>query len=406
MQHLSVFVGLGLLFWLCAAGVSAQYEQLDVPAVAINNSSVTFQASLYPEHYQRESAARDMRWVARNDSAFTAFWEENGNDILQLLTRMSGIDWVEERFEMYIVRYYPAVGGPDPLVIPLGGMRRGELIRAAASGNQMKLNVIYQLAHRMLAQAEKSDDPFMRSMTGHPLMRPGAYRRDNLAMLLALVTSQQIIGLDSTYDAYQSSFWKARTPGRQVLEQYMLSEWILSPDRTLAQWVIEEPYSSRLVVATRQPRRTDNERRTGPRPYVEGLPLKGKLGFSVRWNATSKLQIDQIDYARLGYASGLQEGDVIRSVDGVRARNQRDMVQKILAGLDEGGSTVTVERDGQRESVIIQPYGMFFFQEQYWEDYDSLYFDMPVDTTSPDDTLPRPMPGDTSGSGVQPMGPQ
>ena len=38
-----------------------------------------------------------------------------------LLTELSGLDWVEDRFDIYALRYYPSFGGSDPLVIPVGG---------------------------------------------------------------------------------------------------------------------------------------------------------------------------------------------------------------------------------------------------------------------------------------------
>ena len=360
---------------LISSTATAQYRSLPVPEVSVNDLSVTFQRSLYPEYYVDVSAINDMNWVRAHDSTLTDFWRDTGPSILHDLSELSGIDWIEPKVEIYLVRFYPDVGGPDPLVIPVGGIKRGHLTQAAPTGNQMKLNLIYQLAHRMLAQADKSDDPFMRSMAGHPLMRPGIFRRDNLAMLLTLVTAQRVMGLDSTYDAYRSTFWRERTPGREILEQYLLSEWILSSSHTLSQWVIGEPYTSQLVIATRPPRRT-RPTTTAPRSYIEGLPLKGRLGFSVIWNAASRLQIDKIDITRLGYASGLMEGDEIRSVDGVRVRNQKDMVERILAGLDSGGATVTVMREGQTLPVIIQPMDLLMDEMEYWEE-DSLYFDIP-----------------------------
>lgn len=380
MKNVSRNFLLWVVLMTLAASAVAQYPVFETPPIRVNSSSVGLQASLYPDYYRENSAITDMRWVDQNDSDMVAFINEVGPEILQSLTQLSGIDWIEPDLELYIVRYFPSMGGSDPLVLALGGMRRGQLIEAAPSGNSLKLNLIYQLSQRMLAQAEKSEDPFMRSLADHPLMRPGIFRRDNLALLLALVTSQQVLGLDSTYDAYQSAFWKQRTPGRQILEEYLLSEWILSPDRTLAQWVIEEPYTSRLVAATRPPRRSRDIPDSGPREYIEGLPVKGRLGFSVKWNAASRLEVDRIDIRRLGFAAGLREGDEIRSVDGVRVRNQKDMVEKMLAGLDQGGASVTIIREGQTQTIVLQPMAKLFDEEFYWEDDSGYYPDRLNDT--------------------------
>ncbi|RKX23652.1 MAG: hypothetical protein DRP45_10005, partial [Candidatus Zixiibacteriota bacterium] len=311
-------------------------------------------------------------------STLVAFWKASGDSILTLLSELSGIPWIEADFDIYVVRYYPSVGGADPLTIPLGGMRRGVLNEAAPAGNRLQLNLLYQLSHRILAQAERSEDPFERSLADHPLMQPSPFRRDNLAMLLALVVSQEMIGLDSTYDAYQSAFWQQRTPGREIFEQYLLSEWILSPEQTLANWVINEPYSSRLVTLTRAPRKARPETGVEKRQYVEGLPIKGRLGFSVRYEGSSKLIVDQIDAARLAYACGLREGDAIQRVDGRWPRNQKELVESILAGLDEEGATLTIGRDGQTESVVIQSIDLYIDDETYyWDSFeDSLYMEL------------------------------
>ncbi len=356
-----------------------------LPEVRIDHSSVSFQAGLYPEYYRSHSAVRDMRWVQSNDSTLISFWQTKGDSILLLLSQLSGLNWVEPTINMYLVRFYPSVGNSVPLVIPLGGMRRGILVEAPPEGNRLQLNLIYQLAHRMLCQAEQSGDP----MTNHPLMQPGAYRRDNLAMLLALVTAQQVIGLDSTYDAYQSAFWKQRTAGREILEQYMLSEWILTADHPLARWVVDEPYGSALVRATRPPRKQQKDISPVRRVYVEGLPLKGHLGFSVKIGNAGQLVIDKIDVTRLGYACGLREGDAIRSVDGSRVRTHKKLIEKILDGLDQGGATVEFVRDELTQTALIMPPELYNDDYYYWE---GEYGDSLAPTVPPTEDTLTPAP--------------
>ena len=68
-------------------------------------------------------------------------------------------------------------------------------------------------------------------------------------------------------------------------------------------------------------------------------------------------------------------------------RNQKDMVERILAGLDEGGATVSIDRDGQTESVILQPMAWLYDEEMYWEDYDSLYFESLPDSVSREEPM-------------------
>lgn len=362
---------------------------LPVPDVRLNDRAIQFQSSLYPDFYKTNSARGDMRWVQAHDSALVEFWQTKGDSTLFLLSQFSGLDWVEDRFDIYALRYYPSFGGSDPLVIPVGGKRQGVLAMAAPEGCVQQLNLIYRLAHRMLSQAERADDPFYRAMATHPLMQPSPYRRDNVAMLLALVTAQQVIGLDSTFTAYQSAFFKKLTPGRTIFEKYLLSEWILTAEHPLAQWVIDEPYRSRLVSLTRAPKISKDPTGGRKRVYVEGLPLKGRLGFSVTIANNNRLTVEKIDVQRLAYACGLREDDVIRSVDGKRLRTHKQLVEYIIASLDEGGATLSILRDGSSETVLIQPLDLYVEEEGlfYYEGMlDTLFFEQVVSDSAADST--------------------
>ncbi|MBN1211764.1 MAG: PDZ domain-containing protein [candidate division Zixibacteria bacterium] len=376
-------VAILLLLILSALLAFAQYSydvDTPIPKVSINNRSATLQGSLFPEYYRHHSVRSDIRWVQRNDSALTEFWRTNGSTILETLSALSGISWHEEAFDIYFIRFYTDIGEGDPVIIPLGGIKQDHLTEAAPDGCRMQFNLIFQLAKRMLAQTLRPEDSVYYRIAEHPLMRPGPFRRDNLAMLLAVVTGQYVMGLDSTYNAFQSAFWQRHFPGREIFNEYLLNEWILSPDHTLAMWIADEPYNSRLVLTTRPPRNTSGTDTRPERVYLEGLPLKGRLGFSVRVNESNRLQVDKIDIERLAYACGLQEGDEIRQVNGLRPRNQKDMVEKILAGLEEDGANLQISREGQTLTVLIQPMDIY-------ETEDLLYWDEPEDSLLLPDSL-------------------
>lgn len=324
----------------------------DVPKVEMIENAVGLQASLYPDWYRTHSVSADMRWVRNTDSALATFWYTNRVQILASLSEYSGIRWVEREFNIYLVRYYYASGDGDPAILPIGGIRRGHLATAMPTGAHQEFNLIFQMARRMLGQLDRAAVARRHPAAAHPLMQPGPYRRDNLAMLLALVTAQQVLGLDSTYLAYQSGFWQNNHPGREIFEQYLLKDWILTPERPLVTWVNGEPYGSVLVQATRPPRRRPTN--LVDRVYLEGLPTKGTLGFSTRIDSRGRLLIEKIDPTRLAYASGLVEGDVVRSVNGSRVRNQKELVEQILAGLDRDGATVSIFRQDSPMTVVIQ----------------------------------------------------
>ncbi len=348
-----------------------------IPKVRINDRAYSLQKNLFPQLYLDRSASGDLRWVQTTDSSLTAFWAQQGDTVLHILNELSGIDWHEQEFDIYLVRFFPTIGSSDPLIIPTGGIFRGQTIEAAPQGNKLIFDLVFQLAKRMLAQVDQSEDSMVLPLANHPLMRPSAYRLDNLALLLTITTCQNVIGIDSTSDAYQSAFWKNRMPGREIFEKYFLNTWVLTPDQTLASWITAEPYNSPLVRATAPPRPATPP--VGGGKYIEGLPLKGELGFSVRLNDDNQLQVDKIDLYRLAYANGLREGDIIRRVNGVLVRDQKSLVEAILKNLDNGGATLEISRDGQIQSLVLQQIDLPFYDAgEYQEE--------PPDSTQTDTT--------------------
>jgi hypothetical protein len=358
-----------------------------IPQVSVNHRSVTLQQNLYPLFYLDRSASRDMRWVARNDTALVSFWETKGDTMLHILTELSGIPWTEDEFDIYLVRFFPTTGSGDPIIIPFGGIKYGSLIEAPPEGNRLKLLITFQLARRMLAQADQPEQDVYLPIAYHPLMQPGAYRYDNLAMLLAINTCYNIIGIDSTTDAWQSAWWQNKFPGWEILQEYFIDEWILTPQQTLADWVLSEPYGSELVANTRPPRRPRQPDEDQGRLYVEELPLKGTLGMAMTVSDQGFPQIDRIDVYRLAYATGLREGDEIRRVDGMLVRTPKDVVEAILEGFDiNGGATLQIMRDSEMQSIVMIPIELLPLEEQQHFLQDSLMLD----------SLGRPVPADSA----------
>lgn len=339
-----------------------------IPQVGLNDRAATLQASLRPEYYKKVSVRADMKWVTEHDSLLVQFWRMKGDTVLHVLSELSGLEWYETEFDIYLVRWYPTIGSADPLILPLGGVGVGALTEAMPEGSRQLLNLLYQLSRRMLAQADQPENSVFLPMAAHPLMRPGPYRFDNLAMLLAISAAQSILSLDSTDAAYRSAFWINHFPGRRILDQYLLSEWTLTPSRTLAQLVTAEPYRSRLVTATRPPRPPKKNDSGMKNRYIEGLPVKGRLGFSVRLGSNGGLVIDQIDQYRLAYACGLREGDLIYRCDGRRVRNQRTLVTRLLEGLDSRGVVVQFRRGGSTETVLLQNLMLPDYEDDYEEE--------------------------------------
>jgi hypothetical protein len=335
--------------------VLAQQTAGFTPIVSLNERAVSLQASLYPDYYSTNSVRSDMSWVRNHDSALVAFWQQSGDTLLSTLASLSGIQWRDPAFDVYLVRYYTDEGSPEPLILPIGGIRTGSLIEAMPQGAQLEFDLIYQLAGRMLAQTLRPDAGASAAVANHPLMQPTPYRRDLLTLLLAYQTSMQVLGTDSTYAAYQSQFWKERTPARAIFEEYVSRTWTLTPEHPLVEWLANEPTDSKLIAATASPDLGGIGPRRPRRQFIEGLPLKGELGFSVRLNNANRLVVDGIDPSRLAYACGLREGDIIRQVNNSSVRTQKDLIEAILNALDTDGAMLTVTRAGNTANVFIRP---------------------------------------------------
>jgi hypothetical protein len=349
-----IFYTVLILAAVCGApfGPAILGQPVGLPHVTINNSAGSFQTGIYPDYYRENSISADMRWVAGNDSLIQAFWQTQGDSVLSKLSQLGGINWVETSFPIYLVKYYPSAGESDPLVIPLGGQLRGVAVESPPDRAGQLFNLIYQLSGRMLTQAKLSETANPPQLANHLLFGPGPYRRDNLAMLLTLATAPVFIGAEATLAAYASPYWRARTPGRQVLEEQFQKRWLITPQKPMAQWLKEEPFDSPLVESTRTPSLTADSTDTVV-SSMAGLPSTGVLGVTVK-PVSGRFEIDKIDPARLAYACGLRVGDAISQVDAKRAGTVQELFERMLTGLDKGGSTLTVFRAGKTITVILR----------------------------------------------------
>lgn len=357
-----MIIALILMLLLSGAGTVAQSPDdirtrtvSFIPEVRINDRAVALQAELYPELYRGRSAAEDMAWVTNNERELATFWGLNGDSVLTHLARLSGLEWRETGFDLYLLRYFPTTGAPEPLLLPLGGVRQGALIEAVPSGTVTTFTLIYHLAERMLLQALRPDATGYFYVANHPLMEPTPYRRDQLTMLLTLATSTALLGADSTEVAYRSAFWRRHFVGRPIFEQWFQSAWALTPENPLTRRLSNEPAGSDLVAATALPENPVAADKKPRRQFIEGLPVKGEFGFATRLNNANRLVVDKIDDGRLAYACGLRPGDVINSVDGERVTTQRELIEAILKKFETMGAVLQVTRGSGKETLFFRP---------------------------------------------------
>lgn len=325
----------------------------ELPGTVINDKAVALQTSIYPTVYQDSTATTDMKWLVANDTDLVRFWHLNGDSILSSLSVLSGVTWTDETLTLYFVRYYPSLGSAEPIILPINGIKLGPVTEAVPRGAVTEFNLIFLLAQRILLEGAVIGTPSAPILSTHPLMNPGPYFRDNLALLLAYSVGQKILGADSTKAAYNSPFFKKRLPGRDLFERFFKDKWTLMADKPLTLYLTEEEPDSKIVTSAYSMAANPVNPVLSKKMSIEGLPDKGQLGFSIRLNNANQLVVDNIDTTHIAYQAGLRKGDVIRSVNGQRPKSHRDLIEDILDNL-ESGATIQVTRNDRGETVFLR----------------------------------------------------
>lgn len=329
-----------------------------LPVLIFRTDTEQLQQSLYPESYQTADVRDDIAWVRQSDSSLRAFWQTSGNSVLALLADFSGFEWRSNSIDCYLLRYYPSIGESDPMMLPLGGVRTGVLIEAAPSRAALDLNLIYQLARRLLADAansmlEQSISPYVLR---HPLLESSPYRRDLMALHLAMAVAENVMGKPFAQAAYDTPEWERFVPSRLIRTTYLQKNWPLSLSKPLSTYLMDESYESELVRVTRT---TSSDAVAGDgaeRDEVSpsGVPPSGKFGMAIRQEG-SKLLIAALDPARSAAICGLQVNDQIVSVNDSRPATAKELIELILARYNRGGAKLSILRAGKPAAVIVRP---------------------------------------------------
>lgn len=326
----------------------------DLPEVEMVADNYEYMISLFADDYpDRRRALRACSTIAEQSESLKVFWEEQGDAILYYLSYYAGINWVEQKFDIQIVKYYPDFACHNPLTIPLTGKKNGVRIEAVPQGLSHYLTLFQQLSRRLLEQASlPGGSPYYISR--HPLMLKTPRRFDNLANLLALRTLSDFADVDSILTVFRSSHWKKREPGQKILFDYFWKQWQLSPDNTLASLIAAEPYGSRLVALTRRPVQP-RPRRSGWGNHQLQPPPGGQIGLTVIKDRSGFFRVVEVDTLKLAYLSGLREDDLIRSIEGTAPRNIKQLFSLILEYLQQGAH-IDIVRNDERDAVILYPW--------------------------------------------------
>ena len=326
-----------------------------MPKVGFVTDAPYLLRAFYPTFYTADSALQQAIKIAEQKSGFYgAIWDSLGDSIMTTMETLSGIEWVEPGLKIYLLRFLPVSGLYEPLALPVEGIKTGSAPIIAVPQNEYRiLQLLRILAGRNLLQADLPGHQNLQ-ITTHPLFTNGPYRFDLLATTLAAATARYFIPGDSLRAIYDSEEWRLFNPGWQIFNDNLRKKWILSPSKTLVDYLMEEPFDSPLVElatisTTPVPDSIPNitEEKTG-------LATSGnRLGFTAVTDRDGYLRVISIDSTKLAYSCGLRMGDRIQRVNGEAVRTLREMMNKSLDALDSYGVYLIVLRGVETKGLFL-----------------------------------------------------
>lgn len=326
--------------------VGSAQTSSNTPTLITKIDNAELQFTLYPGFYSSHDVAEDMQWVQKNSVPIEAFLALHGQAALEKLSTLSGCTWPESRLELLLLRYYPTPGSADPLIIPIGAIRTGDAAIAAPTGEELAIDILFQLAKRLLLTGTPND------VREHPVMSKDPYYLDNLAMLLARSVALQLYDEAAVQTALDSPFWKRFWTGKAIYNRYLAGKWILTPDRPLLTFLRAEPTDSDL---SRSAKIEACENILVERTVSPDLAPNSRLGMALSNDGSKRLLIAAVDETKIAYVCGVRSGDRIISINGAQPKTVREAIELTLIRLDNGGTTIEIARGGTTRSFVLRP---------------------------------------------------
>jgi hypothetical protein len=327
----------------------------NLPAVGFVTDNPYLLKAFYPTFYTADSALQQAIKTAEQKSGFySAIWDSLGDSILTTMAALSGIGWVEPGLKIHLLKFLPVSGLYEPLVMPVEGIKAGSSPIIAVPQNQYRfLKLLQILAGRNLLQANYPGYQRLQ-ITTHPLFTNGPYRFDLLATTLAIATAQYFIPSDIIRTIFDSEEWRLFNPGWQIFNDNFRKEWILSPAKTLVDYLMQEPFNSPLVELTAASTAPIADSTPVNPEEKTGLATSGnRLGFTAVTDRDGYLRVISIDSTKLAYSCGLRIGDRIQRVNGEAVRTLREMMNKSLDALDSYGVYLIVLRGVETKGLFL-----------------------------------------------------
>lgn len=368
MKYLAITASLTAALAICALGGATSVAGADLsfdtteaaqylgprdglPRVNFIRGDTDYLRALNPDLYTGAAdLRRESRWVRRNAADLELFWKFYGDSALSSLSAYAGILWQTAALDIHLVRYAGAWEIANPPTMPLGGRRIAGIIEAAPSGVERIVALLHLLAHQLIANAPRLEYPQLN----HPLTKRTPYHRENLCELLALSVAADIIDHDALLEMMNDPEYARRHDGYDLLFTDLWGIWTLSAALPLTDYLSQEPFSGSVRYHADSALAAEQISADITQTLAQRtLPVEGQMGLALE-PAPSGLLVTQSDPERLGFAYGIVEGDVIRTINGLRARTLREFYREFLSTYEAAGAELRLRRGGQEYTVTIK----------------------------------------------------
>jgi hypothetical protein len=327
----------------------------NLPIVNFVTDDAYLLKAFYPAFYSSDSPLRQaIKDAEQRSGFFTAIWDSLGDSILATISSLSGIAWYEPGLKIHLLKFMPIPRLYEPLAVPIEGIKSGSAPIIAVPPERFRfLQLVQILAGRNLLQADYPGNQKLLIIS-HPLYSAGPYRFDLLATTLALAAARAFIPGDTLAQILDSDEWHLFNPGWQIFNDNFRKKWILSPAKTLIDYLMEESFDSPLVELTAissSPLKDSTE--TNTEEKVTLTPSGNRLGFTAVTDREGYLRVISIDTTKLAYSCGLRVGDRIQRVNGEAVKTLRDMINKSLEALDLYGVYLIVLRGAETKGLFL-----------------------------------------------------
>ncbi len=348
---------------LAAPGAGSAQEAMDSlepPVIRFQVGGEELLPLVLPGRYQVEPGriAEDAEWTAERADALHAWWEDEGPLLLRRITDYAGFGWPVRDVDVHLVRYWPVISIERPLVIALEAIRTADRDVEVPSDLDFQVLVLaHQLTHRLL------DPPDFMGARGaarlaardHTFLRPGAFDSEAMVNWVVYRALEDLWGRDRLAAATGRDLWRAYNPSHEYVVDELMERWPLTRTRPLRSWLDAHPPGSEPF-RVRDRYRQETETRIPPPQAAERQRITGtEYGIDLGQSYEGAVFVAFVDEASPGHRAGIQQGDVLATIDGRPAGPVGEAQERMTEAWEARGEIhLSVMREGREVFLTVE----------------------------------------------------